>query len=129
MQVIDLHSDALWRLTTLEDANFRNDPRLQTNLERLKQGKVKVQVFAIFIHENVPQNLKFLEVARQIEAFHTKVLSEPEMVHITDFAQIEKLEENQIGAILSLEGSGAIGEDLVKLDAILSAGVLLAGLS
>ena len=129
MQVIDLHSDALWRLTTLEDANFRNDPRLQTNLERLQQGKVKVQVFAIFVHENVPQNLKFLEVARQIEAFHTKVLSEPEMVHITEFAQIEKLEENQIGAILSLEGSGAIGEDLVKLDAILSAGVLLVGLT
>lgn len=127
--IIDLHCDVLWRLTTLPNMNFRNDPRLQANLERLQQGGIKAQVFAIFIPPSVPQHLKFLEVVRQIEAFHTRVLVEPEMVHITDWHQLTTLKEDEIGAILSLEGCDAIGEDLFKLDAIIQAGVKLVGLT
>lgn len=129
MQIIDLHCDVLEKLIRFEDANFRNDQRLQANLERLKAGKVKVQVFAIFIHPKVPQNRKFLEVARQIEVFHTKVLSEPEMVHITEWNQIDQLEEGQIGAVLSLEGCDAIGDNIEKLNVILDAGVKIVGLT
>lgn len=129
MQIIDLHCDVLEKLTRFEDANFRNDSRLHANLDNLKAGNVKVQIFAIFIHPNVPQERKFLEVARQIEAFHTKVLSEPEMVHITDWNQINELQEGQIGAVLSLEGCDCIGDDLGKLRVILDAGVKLVGLT
>ncbi len=129
MNIIDLHCDVLDKLTRLEDANFRNDSRLSASLEKLKAGNVKVQTFAIFVNSNIPDNEKFLSAARQIEAFHTKVLSEPEMVHITDWEQLKSLEDGQIGAILSLEGCDCIGEDLLKLEHILNAGVKLVGLT
>jgi len=129
MKIIDLHCDVLDKLTRFENASFRNDARLNANLERLKAGNVKVQVFAIFIHSDIPENEKFLAAVRQIEAFHTKVLNEPEMVHITDWEQINQLEEGQIGAVLSLEGCDCIGEDLFKLEHILNAGVKLVGLT
>ncbi|TSI03027.1 dipeptidase [Lysinibacillus sp. BW-2-10] len=129
MEVIDLHCDVLEKLTRFEDAQFRNDPRIQANLTNLIKGQIKVQVFAIFISPDVPQERKFLEAARQIEAFHTKVLCEPEMVHITDWQQIQTLQEGQIGAVLSLEGCDCIGEDLAKLKLFLDAGVKLVGLT
>lgn len=129
MNIIDLHCDVLDKLTRLENANFRNDARLSANLEKLKAGNVKVQIFAIFVHSELPDNEKFLAAVRQIEAFHTKVLCEPEMVHITEWSQLKYLEEGQIGAILSLEGCDCIGEDLQKLEHILNAGVKLVGLT
>lgn len=129
MNIIDLHCDVLDKLTRLENANFRNDARFSANLEKLKAGNVKVQVFAIYIHSDIPDNEKFLAAARQIEAFHTKVLCEPEMVHITEWEQLNQLEGEQIGAVLSLEGCDCIGDDLLKLEHILNAGVKLVGLT
>lgn len=129
MNIIDLHCDVLEKLVRYENANFRNDARLSASLEKLKAGNVKVQVFAIYIHTNIPENEKFLAAARQIEAFHTKVLCEPEMVHITEWEQLNQLEDGQIGAVLSLEGCDCIGEDLIKLEHLLNAGVKLVGLT
>jgi len=129
MDIIDLHCDALLKLTTLEAAKFEDDVRLQANRERLHLGRVKAQVFAIFINPTIPQSMQFLEAVRQIEAFHTHVLQTEGMVHITDWSQLDTLAPHEIGAILSLEGCGPIGEDLTKLSAILDAGVKLVGLT
>ena len=129
MNIIDLHCDVLEKLTRLENADFRDDTRLSASLEKLKAGNIKVQVFAIFVNSNLPENEKFLAAARQIEAFHTQVLNEPEMVHITEWEQLNHLQDGQIGAILSLEGCDCIGEDILKLEHILNAGVKLVGLT
>ncbi|MFJ7953093.1 dipeptidase [Lysinibacillus sp. NPDC096418] len=129
MDIIDLHCDVLMKLTTLETAKFRDDVRLQTNKDRLQLGQVKAQVFAIFIDPKIPQGMKFIEVIRQIEAFHTHVLQTEGMVHITDWSQLENLAPHEIGAILSLEGCDAIGDDITKLQAVLDAGVKLVGLT
>lgn len=129
MKIIDLHCDALLKLTTLETANFAEDVRIHANQKRLQLGQVEAQVFAIFIDPTIPQSLQFLEVMRQIEAFHTHVLQTEGMVHITDWAQLDQLAPHEIGAILSLEGCSAIGEDVTKLTAVLDAGVKLVGLT
>lgn len=129
MEIIDLHCDVLWKLTTLETAKFADDERLHANKGRLQLGQVKAQVFAIFINPTIPQNMQFLEVMRQIEAFHTHVLQTEGMVQITDWSQLDNLAPHEVGAILSLEGCGPIGEDLRKLEAILDAGVMLVGLT
>jgi len=129
MDIIDLHCDALLKLATLEDVKFEDDAQLATNRGRLQLGQVKAQVFAIFINPKVPQSQQFLEVVRQIEAFHTHVLQTEGMVHITDWSQLDTLAPHEIGAILSLEGCGPIGEDLAKLSVVLDAGVKLVGLT
>lgn len=129
MNIVDLHCDVLEKLTRYENVNFRNDTRLFANFERLKAGNVKVQVFAIFIHPDIPDEQKFSEALRQIEAFHQHVLKEPGMVHIKEWNQIDELEKNQIGAVLSLEGCDAIDDDIEKLKIILDAGVKIVGLT
>lgn len=129
MEIIDLHCDALLKLTTLETAKFADDLRLHANRGRLHLGQVKAQVFAIFIDPNIPQSMQFLEAMRQIEAFHTHVLQTEGMVHITNWSQLDTLAPHEIGAILSLEGCVPIADDLAKLSVILDAGVKLVGLT
>ncbi|MGG0656582.1 dipeptidase [Rummeliibacillus pycnus] len=131
MNIIDLHCDVLYKLSTSEEPiEFSQAYQLQASKDKLQLGHVIVQDFAIFIDKHVPQAEKFTEAMRQVELFHTNVLQpNPEMVHITDWNQLETLEEGQIGAILSLEGCDVIGEDLFKLQSLLDAGVKLVGLT
>lgn len=130
MRVIDLHCDVLYQLSSREEqTNFQTDSTLQAGLVNLKKGNVKAQIFAIFIEETIPPNERYMEALRQIELFHAQVLAQPEMVHITNWQQLQTLQEGEIGAILSLEGCDAIGDDLMKLQHILNAGVKLVGLT
>ena len=130
MQVIDLHCDVLYQLSSREEqTNFQTDSTLQAGLMNLKKGNVKAQIFAIFIEETIPPNERYMEALRQIELFHAQVLAQPEMVHITDWQQLQTLKPGEIGAILSLEGCDAIGDDIVKLHQVLQAGVKLVGLT
>ncbi|WP_397539733.1 dipeptidase [Rummeliibacillus pycnus] len=131
MKIIDLHCDVLYQLSkSSEPLQFSLAPQLQASKDKLQSGHVIVQNFAIFISEHVPPAEKFTEAMRQIELFHTNVLQpNPEIIHITDWKQLESLREGQIGAFLSLEGCDAIGEDLFKLQALINAGVKLVGLT
>lgn len=129
MNVIDLHCDLLEKVSRNPSLDVRNASELQTNIERLKKGNVKTQVFALFIPPKIPQEEKFNELVRQIEIFHNIVLKQKEMVHIMDWKQVNHLKEGQIGAVLSLEGCDAIGEDLGKLQFAIDAGVKLVGLT
>lgn len=131
MKVIDLHCDVLYKLSIMDELPpYEIADCLQANKNRLIAGEVQVQFFAIFISPEVPQNEKFMAALRQVELFYTHVLApNPEMVHITDWTQIEHLGENEIGAVLTLEGADAFGEDLGKLSALLDAGVKLVGLT
>lgn len=131
MKIIDLHCDVLSKLTKAEPPiKFSSAIQLQASKEKLQAGQVAIQDFAIFIGENVPQADKFTEAMRQVELFYTNVLQpNPDVIHITDWKQVYTLKEGQLGAILSLEGCDAIGEDLLKLQTLLDAGVKLVGLT
>lgn len=130
MRIIDLHCDVLYQLSSREQpTDFRTDETLQCGFVHLKEAQAKAQIFAIFIDEVIPENERYMEALRQIELFQAQVLTQPEMVHITDWQQLATLEEGQIGAILSLEGCDAIGGDLNKLKMLLNAGIKLVGLT
>lgn len=129
MKKIDLHCDVLSKFTYYHDLNFINDPRLDSNFERLKTGEVKVQVFAIFINPKVPEEERFQNALQQVEAFNKFVLEAPGVVHITDWQQIQELKEDEMGAVLSLEGCDCIGNDMDKLKTLVEAGVKLVGLT
>ncbi len=131
MKVIDLHCDVLYKLSIMnEPFSFSDADVLQANKMRLIKGQIQVQFFAIFISPEIPQHEKFTAAMRQIELFHSKVIApNPEIIHITDWSQLDLLNEGEIGAVLTLEGADAIGEDLGKLNALLDAGVKLVGLT
>ncbi|ARK30815.1 Membrane dipeptidase (Peptidase family M19) [Halalkalibacter krulwichiae] len=127
--IIDTHCDALLKLWEDPSRNFES-PELDTNLNRLKTGNVKVQLFAIFVEPFIKQDQKFQVVLEQIELFHKKVLGASTKIHhIKQWSELEQLKEDEIGAVLTLEGVDAIGDDLTKLEILHQLGVISVGLT
>ncbi|MFS0674044.1 dipeptidase [Ornithinibacillus sp. 179-J 7C1 HS] len=137
MKIIDTHCDALLKMHQSKRQNFskstlpfNNSPELNTNLGFLKKGDVKVQFFAIFIMPDIPMEEKWQHALEQIDIFYTEILGKnPEMKHIKRWQDIKELKDEEIGAVLSLEGADAFGNDLAKLRLLYRLGVLSIGLT
>lgn len=137
MKVIDTHCDALLKLqddyrqtyrSHRRELDFLNSPALDTNLERLKQGQVKCQFFAIFIPPSLPDDEKWQHALEQVDIFYNEVLTKNDVVHIKHLCEVKDLGEHEIGAALTLEGADAFGNDLVKFRTLIRLGVLSLGL-
>ncbi|WP_042460344.1 dipeptidase [Neobacillus dielmonensis] len=131
MNIIDLHCDVLLKLWEAKGSlRFADSPMLQANKARLYKGKIKVQCFAIFIEPNIPADLMFQAALGQINYFYKEVLGKnPGMVHIKEWSDFDRLKIGQIGAMLTLEGVEAIGNDLTKLETLYRLGVRSVGLT
>ncbi len=139
MKIIDTHCDALLKLQmekrrvwdeTPQLLDFRHAETLDTNLERLKRGQVMTQFFAVFIEPDLPSDEKWQHALEQIDLFYTEIIGKhPEMKHIRSWRELQELKEGEIGAVLTLEGADAFGNDLVKLRHLYRLGVLSIGLT
>jgi membrane dipeptidase len=131
MNIIDLHCDALMKLQEAHGTlRFADAPELQTNKTRLQKGQIKVQCFAIFIEPEIKGDQKFQVVLEQIDYFYKEVLRKnPDMVHIKEWSDFDRLKIGQIGAMLTLEGVDPIGNDLSKLHILYQLGVRSVGLT
>lgn len=138
MKVIDTHCDALLKLQLAkrgsfygkEPLHYQNADELETNVARLKDGKVMAQFYAVFIYPDVPDNQKWQHALEQIDLFYTEVLGKnPEMKHIKDWNDFDHLKDGEIGAVLTLEGADAFGNDLSKLRHLYRLGVKSIGLT
>jgi membrane dipeptidase len=137
LKIIDTHCDALLKLQlsrripfSKTQLQFKDSPELNTNLQFLRKGDINVQFFAIFIMPDVPIDEKWQHVLEQIDLFYHEILgNNPEMVHVREWQDIKSLKEGEIGAVLTLEGADAFGNDLVKLRMLYQLGVLSIGLT
>jgi len=131
MKIIDTHCDTLLKLwQNPNKTNFKNSTQYQANLSRLQKGNVTIQCFAIFIPPHVKIEEKFQAALDQIELFHRKILDKnPIMRHIRSWEEVEQLKPNEIGAVLTLEGADAFGNDLKKLKKLYDLGVKSIGLT
>ena len=130
VKIFDAHCDVLYKLFMDPTLDFANSPQLQVNLERLNASNTKVQLFAIYVPESVHPDLKFEAALRMADLFYDKVLSpHPQIKLVSDRTDIDELAEDEIGAILTLEGCDAIGQDLLKLRTLLRLGVRSVGLT
>lgn len=131
MNVIDLHCDALWKLSGAKGKlSYESSHELDTNKKRLIEGNVKVQCFAIFIEPDVKSDEKFQAALTQIDYFHQEVLRKnKEMKHIKRWEDFETLQDGEIGAMLTLEGVDPIGNDLSKLRILYELGIMSVGLT
>ncbi|MCA1321002.1 dipeptidase [Bacillus tianshenii] len=131
MKIIDLHCDALLKLWESNGRlNYTNAEELDTNVERLKKGEVWVQCYAIFIYPEMKAEQKFQAALDQIDYFYTEVLAKnPEIKHLKQWGDVSGLKEGEIGAVLTLEGVDAIGNDLHKLSILYQLGVRSVGLT
>ena len=130
LEIIDTHCDALLKLWDDPNRDFVNSEEIDANVTRLLAGNVKVQIFAIFVEPYVKQDQKFQAVLEQIDLFHKKILgSSSAFRHIRKWSDLNDIKEDEIGAILSLEGVDAIGDDLSKLSILYQLGVMSVGLT
>lgn len=130
MKIYDAHCDVLYKLFMDPTLDFAKSPELQVNLERLTASSTKVQLFAIYVPESVHPDLKFEAALRMADLFYEKVLKPyPQIKLIKDMGDIDLLGDDEIGAVLTLEGCDAIGQDLLKLRTLLRLGVRSVGLT
>ncbi|HEX6595224.1 MAG TPA: dipeptidase [Bacillota bacterium] len=136
MKIIDTHCDALYKLQNLKrkqgdlSLNFSNDEQLDTNYTRLQAGHVMVQFFAIFIEPHIPADEKWQHALEQIDLFHSEIIHpHRHMKHMKRWSDIDRLDDGEIGAVLTLEGADAFGNDLAKLRQLYREGVLSLGLT
>ncbi|MGH2316749.1 dipeptidase [Planococcus sp. SE5232] len=138
MKIFDTHCDALLKLqiakrNTLfkgEALDYRQSNELETNFERLQAGGVKVQFFAVFIHPEFPSDEKWQHALEQVDLFYSEILGKnPLMRQIKNWQDIDLLKPDEIGAVLTLEGADAFGNDLAKLRHLYRLGVLSIGLT
>ncbi|WP_438315784.1 dipeptidase [Sporosarcina sp. FA9] len=138
MKIIDTHCDALFKLQeakrgkryNVEPLNFTDSVEIETNLHRLQEGNVLTQFFAIFILPDIPSDEKWQHALEQIDLFYTEILDKnPAMKHIKKWDDLDDLKDGEIGAVLTLEGADAFGNDLRKLRHLYRLGVLSIGLT
>ncbi|MEI7025070.1 dipeptidase [Paenibacillus sp. y28] len=131
MRVIDLHCDALFKLWESGGTlDYGRSEELAANRERLIQGGVQVQCYAIFVPPEVKAEHKLQAALDQIHYFYDEVLGRhPDFRHIQAWEDFDKLQDGEIGAMLTLEGAEPIGSDLKQLNILYQLGVRSIGLT
>lgn len=138
MKVIDTHCDALLKLQLaqqgspydIEPLSFYDAKEIETSVTKLQKGHVMAQFFAIFIYPDVSSDLKWQYALEQVDLFYTEILAKnPQMKHIKKWEDFDDLKDGEIGAVLTLEGADAFGNDLMKLRQLYRLGVLSIGMT
>lgn len=130
MKIFDAHCDVLFQLWSARGKkDFQNDSQLHITFEQLKQRKGSIQCFAIYVPETVAYENRFEVALQMIDIFHSEILSLPGMKFIQTKDDINMLKQDEIGALLTLEGCEAIGKDAMKLRLFYRLGVRSFGLT
>mgnify|MGYP001220281320 CR=1 FL=1 len=103
MRIYDMHCDVLYKMLLDPELDFSNESKLDVTFERLREGNIGLQAFAIFLpEERVPTFAMVEEAVRYMEQ---KVLNRPDMRFIRTRNDLEQAEaDGKIGALLTLEG-------------------------
>lgn len=96
----------------------------------MQSVNTKIQCFAIFVPTTLHPELSFHATLYLVDLFYEKILRpNPQIKLLRNKGDIEKLKNDEIGAILTLEGCDPIGKDLLKLKTLLRLGVTSVGLT
>ncbi len=127
--IFDAHCDALLKLHEKEGSFQQNHP-LQMNYPQMVAAGSKVQLFAIFLEPELKPGQRFQTALEMVNIFHEQILKpNPKMKMVTSKKDIEALADDEIGAMLTLEGCEAIEGDLEKLKILYHLGVRSVGLT
>ncbi|QWU46333.1 MULTISPECIES: dipeptidase [Bacillus] len=130
MKIFDAHCDVLFQLWSAKGKkDFQNDSQLHITFEQLKKRKGSIQCFAIYVPETVAYERRFEVALQMIDIFHNEILSLPGMKFIQTKNDINMLKQDEIGALLTLEGCEAIGKETMKLRLFYRLGVRSFGLT
>lgn len=127
-RMIDLHCDALSKLQLNRELQFFDDERLDVNVERMIQGGVGVQCFAIYLSEKLgkPQMSHILD---QLDLYTTEIVAQG-IMPISTAQELEQAEkQGRLGGLLSIEGADGLEGNLHYVKVCYERGVRLLGLT
>ncbi|WP_246939733.1 dipeptidase [Bacillus pinisoli] len=130
MKIFDAHCDVLYKLWLNPTLNFEDSHELHINFNRLQKGQAKIQCMAIYIPEEVPFQERFEVALEMINIFYERILPYyPSIKLVRTKEDINKLKEDEIGVLLTLEGCDAIGSSISRLKTLFHLGVKSVGLT
>ncbi len=130
MKIFDAHCDVLLQLWSAQGRkDFKHDSQLHITFEQLKNRKGSIQCFAIYVPETVAYENRFEVALQMVDIFYNEILSLPGVKFIQTKDDMNMLKQDEIGAILTLEGCEAIGKDAMKLRLLYRLGVRSFGLT
>jgi membrane dipeptidase len=129
--IFDAHCDVLLKLHHYkDDVSFQSENDLHITYPQLKQAGSKVQLFAIYLPSYLKPGQRFQTALEMVEVFHKEIVDpNPKVKMVRSKQDIASLKEDEVGAMLTLEGCEAIEEDLVKLHTLYQLGVRAVGLT
>src|SRR5699024_1293270 len=103
------------------DADLRGKTR--TDLNRMKEGGLDVQVFSIFCDGKQKNPFQFAN--REIDSLYEYVKRNPgDMMMVTNGKELdEAIAQNKLACMMGVEGGHMIEDDLDKLDSLFKRGV------
>jgi N-acyl-D-amino-acid deacylase len=122
--LIDGHNDLPWEVRTRHSGSFdradiaTHQPKLQTDIPRLRQGGVGAQFWSVYVPAETAQSGKALQqTLDQIEMVQTMVRRYPETFELAfTAADIERIHTSgKIASLIGVEGGHAIQNSLENL--------------
>ncbi|WP_417900502.1 dipeptidase [Bacillus sp. CSS-39] len=130
MRIFDAHCDTIFRMWEEPHLSFKDSTDLHVTWDGLKKADASVQCFAIYIPEMVRAESKFDVALEMIDIFYRDILQRfPKMKLVTSKRDMLHLKEDEVGAVLTLEGCDAIGNSLERLRTLFRLGVSSVGLT
>lgn len=132
-RVADFHCDALSKMLLKPELSFRNASELDVNVQRMEEGGVGLQAFAIYLPEVLGRG-KFEHVMGQLELYRNRVHGNDgqgqgiqTLLWREQVADVRKL-ENPWG-LLTLEGVDGLEGNLFYLQLCYEMGIRIVGLT
>lgn len=138
---VDMHCDVLYKMQREPSLDFLNGSELDVTMNRLKEGKVVLQTFAIYLSEQLGTP-RFEHVYRQIEIYNKLLEQKSNTLGLRSLRWKQDAEQlrnhirqdgwqkdNPIWSLLSLEGVDGLEGNLSYLDLIYEKGVRFIGVT
>lgn len=124
--VVDTHNDFL-SASIVKNVSFDQSLKgvTHSDLKRMKEGGLDVQVFSIFCDEQYGKGTAFSYANREIDSLYAIVGRNPaSMSMVTNPQQLQKaLKEKKFAAMMGVEGGHMIEDNLAYLDSFYKRGV------
>ncbi|WP_211745874.1 dipeptidase [Paenibacillus sp. Marseille-Q4541] len=135
--IVDMHCDVLYKMQRDSSLDFIQGPGLDVTMNRLQEGNVALQTFAIFLSEKLGTP-RFEHVFRQIEIYNLLTAQESHPLRLRPLRWKEDAQElrtnigqagGSIWSLLSLEGVDGLEGNLSYLDLMYKQGVRFIGVT
>jgi membrane dipeptidase len=119
--VVDTHNDVL-SSATMNGLSIETDlsGRTHSDIRRMQQGGIDVQVFSIFCDERYGKGTAFAYANREIDSLHAIIRRNPsQLVLVQNVKDLQQaVRKKQLGCMIGVEGGHMIEDNLTYLDSL-----------